>query len=294
MAGFGHSKFGSGPFGISDAGSDLIIDTFPVEYLEDAVPQGVDPMDDSQNLLLQMLKTYARAMQEMRLNVDNMQQLVDYSTAPSDILLLLGSNFGLSLDDNDPDFLKRSFVANASQWLQIKSTVEGYSVRGLASGFLVSVKNFWRIDPSYAPLIPLRNLFYLKPAGADAGAVPLLHTDAPPGQYPATPTTEDPTYAKSAWLQVIFEIKDYALLPNNFNTLLDLAIDKISDVQGIHHELTTPEFRIKLHADLNITADMTIEEQIVDYRFNEFNHFDLIPADVQPCDATSEVEIIIA
>lgn len=294
MAGFGHSQFGTGPFGISDAGTDLVLNTFPVEYLEDATPQGFDVMDDSQNLLLQMVKTHARAIQEMRLNVDNMTQLVDYTTASPDILLLLGSNFGLDIDQNDPDFLKRSFVANASQWLQIKSTDEGYSVRGLASGFVVTVGNFWRIDLSYASLIPLRHLFYLKPQSADASAIPYLHTDVPPGTYPGTPTSEDETYAKSSWLHIVFEVKDYALLPNNFNTLLDLAIDKISDVQGIHHELTPPEFRVTLNADENITVDLIIEEQIIAYEFNEFDHYDIIPADVVMCDNTSEVDINVA
>ena len=100
MAGFGHSSFGQGPFGISDVGTDLIVDAFPVEYLEDAVPEGVDPFDDSQNLLLQMLKTMARMINVARTNTDNMQQLSDYVTAPSDILLLLGDNFGLDIDQH--------------------------------------------------------------------------------------------------------------------------------------------------------------------------------------------------
>lgn len=291
MAGFGHSKFGTGPFGISDVGTDTVINTFPVEYLEDAVSPGQDPMDDSVNLLLQMLKTYSRMVNTGRSFVDNMTQLVDYETAPDNILLLLGQNFGLDIDSNDPEFLKRSFVANASQWLQIKSTDEGYSVRGLASGFIVIVQNFWRIDTSYIPYIPPRNLFYFTPAEADPGVQPILHTDAPPGTFAGTPAVEDETYAKSSYVQIVFEVKDYSLFPTDFNTLLDLIIDKITDVQGIHHELNIPEFRVTLDLDLDLSIDMEIEEKIVDYAFNEFNHYDIIPADLVTCDSTMEINL---
>ena len=291
MAGFGHSKFGNSLFGKSDIGTDLIVNSFPTEALEDATPQGADPMDDSQNLLLQMLKTYARMVNVARDNVDSMVELVDYETAPANILIKLGETFGLDIDQNDPDFLKRSFVAHASQWLQIKSSVEGYSVRGLASGFLVTVNNFWRVDPAYTHYFPLRHRYYLTPAEADPGVQPYFHVDVPPGTYMGPPSEEGPDYAKSAWLHIVFEVKDYALLPNNFNALLDLAIDKISDVQAIQHELTPPEFRVTLNANETITPSIMIIEQIVDYPMNEFDHYDIIPADIVMADNTSEISV---
>jgi len=287
MAGFGHFPFGKGPFGKSNLGEDLIVQSFPVEYLEDGTPTGLDPQDNDQNPLLMVLKTYANSVNNRREDVDSMDNLTNYEKAPDDILILIGDLLGLGIDKNDPDFLKRSFVGNASQWLQIKSSVKGYSVRGLASGFLVFVDNYWRIDPSYWPLIPLRNRFRLKPIYSDPWVDKLYYTNMPPGTFAGTPTEEDETYAKSSFLKVIFEVKEPRKVGVDYNALLDLVIDKITDVVGIHHELTSPEFRIRLFASLNISADMRIDESIVEYNFNEFDHFDIIPGDEIGCDRLS-------
>lgn len=284
MAGFGHFKFGKGPFGFSNLGEDLVVGLFPVEYLEDGTPAGLDPLNNDQNPLLMLLNTYANSVNNRRYDADSLPDLIDYEKAPEDILLLIGEMLGLGIDKNDPDFLKRSFVGNASQWLQIKSSVKGYSVRGLASGFLVFVENYWRIDPSYWPLIPLRNRFMLKPKFSDPWATELYYTNMPPGTFVGTPTVEDETYAKSSFLKVIFEVKEPRKVGVDYNALLDLVIDKITDVVGIHHELVSPEFRIRLNADLNLSADIRIDESIVEYNFNEFDHFDIIPGDEIPCD----------
>lgn len=284
MAGFGRSPFGRGPFGKSDVGRFLIIDSFPVEYLEDSAPEGTDPFNDKTNPLLQFLKTYANSVSKRRDDIDGMSSLIDYETASSEILILLGEMLGLNIDGNDPEFLKRSFIGNASQWLQIKSTKKGYQVRGLASGFVVTVENFWRIDESYIPLIPPRHLFWFIPVNADPGVPKILHTDAAPGVYVGTPTQEDETYAKSSYVKVIFEVKEPRIEGVNYNTLLDLVIDKINDVVGIHHEVTSPEFRIHLVIPENITTNWRIDEAILDYAFHQFQHYDLIPADIIPTD----------
>jgi len=294
VAGFGRSKFGKGPFGRSDTGRDLIIELFPVEYLQPGSEEGVDPKKDETNELYQVLKTISNSVAKRRREIETLNDLTDYERAPSEILLLIGEMLGLGLDKNDPLFLQRSFVGNASQWLQIKSSKKGYSVRGLASGFQVTVQNYWRVNPIYLPLFPFRNRIFLKPVNADPSAVRIFHTDLEPGTLPGTPTEEGEDYAKSSYLKVIFEIAEPRRQGFDYNKLLDLIIDKIQDVVAIHHEIGPPEFRITMNIDVDFRGvDMLIHENIEDYPFNVFSRYDIVPADVQPCDFDEPIVLII-
>ncbi|MBK9390483.1 MAG: hypothetical protein IPN68_09915 [Bacteroidetes bacterium] len=284
MAGFGRSKFGRGPFGRSDTGRDLIVELFPVEYLEPETPEGADPKNNDDNPLLKVLNTYADSVNQARLNVESLPSLIDYETAPSEILLLIGEMLGLGIDRNDPEFLQRSFVGNASQWLQIKGSKRGYQVRGLASGFQVTVQNFWRVNPIYIPFFPLRYRFLFKPANADPSAAEIFHTDQPPGTYAGPPAQEGPEYAKSSYIKLIFEVAEPRRQNFDYNKTLDLVIDKIRDVLAIHHELGSPEFRIFLNMNVLPSIDLLIDETINAAQANVFDRYDVIPADVQDID----------
>lgn len=293
MAGFGRSKFGKGPFGKSDTGRDLIVDLFPVEYLEPGTPEGADPKNNNVNPLLKVLNTYSNSVAKRRRDVETLPDLIDYEKAPSEILLLIGEMLGLGIDKNDPLFLQRSFVGNASQWLQIKSSKKGYSVRGLASGFTVTVQNYWRVNPIYMPLFPARNRYFFKPENRDPNILEIFHTDLAPGTIIGAPSVEGPDYAKASYIRVIFEIAEPRRQGFDYNTLLDLVIDKIRDVVAIHHEIGAPEFRININIDASGSSDMLIHESIEDFRFNQFSRYDCIPADVQPCDYDEPIVIIL-
>jgi len=299
VAGFGRSKFGKGPFGKSDVGGDLVVDLFPEKYIIDAAPDGTDPMDDQTNPLLQVLKVYANSVSKRRDQVDLMPTLIDYEKAPDAILLLLGDMLGLGIDKNDPEFLKRSFVGNASQWLQIKGTVKGYEVRGLASGFAVEVDNFWRIADEWIPFIPLFHQFPLRSVNADPGVPKINHVDVPPGTYPGTPTVEDETYAKSSFLRLVFTIPPNSPLVGaitgtgpidqgcvDFNIFLDLVIDKIKDVTAIHHEVIAPEFLSVFNIDNTVVARASVSEEQSNPLVMEACYFDIsgLPEDVEPLD----------
>lgn len=159
MPGFGRSIFGSGPFGRSDTGRDLIVELFPDSYFTNK--------DDSEDPLVQLLNTFANSVNARRSQIDSLRLLVDYDSAPVEFLRLLGNTLGLQIDKNDPEFLQRTFVSTASQWLQIKGSNKGYQYRGLASGFSVRVQNFWRVDESLESTIPARYKFFYRPKGHD-------------------------------------------------------------------------------------------------------------------------------
>jgi hypothetical protein len=290
LGGFGRSPFGRGPFGKSDLGTDLIIDLFPLEYFDDTLQlsPGETIRDNDKDPLLKFLKVYAHGVNKRRDVVDEMLKLVDYEAAPLDIVRLWGEMLGLGIDKNDPDFLQRSFLGNASQWLQIKATKQGYEVRGLASGFDVIVENFWRYDTAlYDPSIPPRNRYELKPKNADLTAQKIWHTDLAPTPenaitYSGLPSVESATYAKSSYIHLVFSVAEPRRDFVDYNTLLDLVIDKINDVVGIHHEILPPEFRIYMDVAVTVTSDSLSHElaNLVGPMVN----FDDIPADYRNLD----------
>lgn len=283
MGGFGRSPFGRGPFGKSDTGFDLVIKLFPEEYFSSDLPPGTDPRNNDIDPLLKVLKTYANQVNQRRTEIDQIKTILDYEAAPLEILELLGAMLGLGIDKNDPEFLQRSFVGNASQWLQIKASTKGYEIRGLASGFSVEVDNFWRIDESYLSVIPARYLYQLKPARGDQRAKVIWHTDQPPGTFIGTPVAEDGSYAKSAYVRVVFQVADRRE-GVDYNKLLDLVIAKIHDVVGIHQELVAPQFLIKMDVNAHANVTMEIHEAIDEYDFNEFYRYDFIAGDAVTCD----------
>lgn len=290
MAGFGRSPFGRGPFGRSNVGRDLIIQSFPVEYFDDSLslPAGQTPQDNTVDPLLMVLKTYAHQISNRRIEVQGMLGLLDPETMPLSILGLWAEMLGLGIDKNDPEFLQRSLLANASQWLQIKASIPGYEVRGLASGFTVQIENYWRMDEVYAPLIPDRFKFYFKPKLADDSAVKMLHTSLPPGTYAGTPTVEDKSYAKSSYLRCIFEVAEPRRTNVDYNALLDLVIYKILDVVGLHHELLPSVFQIHLNVNARATSNFESNE-FSTINANQNAMFDITPADLIPTDQVMSV-----
>jgi len=286
LAGFGRSTFGKGPFGKSDVGRDLLIELFPEEYFDESLSldPGETTKDNDKDPLLKVLKTYSHLINNRRVEIDDMETIIDSDRARQDLLILLGRTFGLNVDKNEPESLQRLLVGNASQWLQIKSTVKGYSVRGLASGFNVFVTNFWRADLQFRPFIPFRNHFYLKPKRADTRAVPIFHVDVPPGSFPGLPLSETNEFAKSSYIRVQFQVIEPRESGIDFNVLFDLIVDKIFDVVGIHHELRPPQLLVEIPVDVGENVTIIINEEIEEYNFNEFNRFDIVEADVTPLD----------
>jgi len=287
MAGFGRAPFGRGPFGRSDTGTDLIISSFPPEYFDDSIvlDPGETLTDNDKDPLLQLLKTTAYQVFHRRLQVDLMPTLLDPEEMPLDLVRMWGDMLGLGIDRNDPEFLQRSFLANASQWLQIKASTKGYSVRGLASGFDVRVDNFWRIDEIYAPLMADRFKYLLRPVNSDTRALPILHTDQPPGTFPGTPTEEDETYAKSSYLRVVFSIHEPRKENVNYNILIDLVINKIRDVVGIHQEMMAPELLFIINVPTHLSCAIIEIDEFTPIPVAEDSRYDIVAADVQPTDS---------
>lgn len=297
MAGFGRSPFGRGPFGRSDLGNDLLIELFPDQYFDDSLllDSNETLKDNDKDPLLKLLKTYKNSVNLRRLDIERMPSLLDYETADLEIVRLWGDLLGLGIDKNDPEFLQRSFLGNASQWLQLKGSIRGYQVRGLASGFTVQVENFWRIDPAYTSLIPARNLFLLKPDAADPTAIKILHTDSPPGTHAGTPLAEDPTYAKSAYLRVTLEVAEPRKAFIDYNALLDLIIAKIRDVVAIHHELLPLVFQIRIKVPVPITVDISfIEEDSQSINAMVQGVYDIEAADVHETDFGNHLTVSFA
>lgn len=71
------------------------------------------------------------------------------------LLPFLSADFGLDLDEYEVEGYQRSSVANAVQWLGMKGSERSYEIRGLISGFEVSVYPLYRIPVSMTELLPI-------------------------------------------------------------------------------------------------------------------------------------------
>lgn len=83
-----------------------------------------------------------------------------YTFQAPPLLDYLAKDFGITLDENEPDFLQRSSVANVTKWWALKSTERSYEIRGEIAGFTVEVKGLYLIqDTALLSVLPADRTF---------------------------------------------------------------------------------------------------------------------------------------
>jgi len=65
---------------------------------------------------------------------------------PPALLPYLGEDFGLEVDQHEPESFQRSTVRNGKQWLIRKGAQRGYDIIGKISGYRVVAHGLWRIS----------------------------------------------------------------------------------------------------------------------------------------------------
>lgn len=73
---------------------------------------------------------------------------------PMALLPFLAADFGLEVDENEVEGFQRSSVANAVQWLGLKGSEKSFRIRGLISGFEVTVFPLYSIPESMTDPLP--------------------------------------------------------------------------------------------------------------------------------------------
>lgn len=73
---------------------------------------------------------------------------------PMGMLSVLAADFGIEIDEHEVAGFQRSSVANVVQWLDLKGSEKSFVIRGLISGFEVTVYPLWAIPESMTGTIP--------------------------------------------------------------------------------------------------------------------------------------------
>lgn len=85
--------------------------------------------------------------------------LGDATLRPPSLIGYLGSDYGLSVDQHDPEVYQRSMVRNAFQWLSLKGTERAYDIIGKIAGYRVTPLGLWRLPSPPPSFIPDAHVF---------------------------------------------------------------------------------------------------------------------------------------
>lgn len=66
---------------------------------------------------------------------------------PPALIDLLARDFGIRIDEHEPEGFQRSQVRNVVQWLDLKGSQKSYDILGKISGYRVTAFGLWRVDP---------------------------------------------------------------------------------------------------------------------------------------------------
>lgn len=66
---------------------------------------------------------------------------------PPALVDLLARDFGITIDEHEPEAFQRSAIRNVVQWLDLKGTQKAYDILGKISGYRVTALGLWHVDP---------------------------------------------------------------------------------------------------------------------------------------------------
>lgn len=275
-SGFGHYPFGHFPFGNADFGEDTVVRSFPDEYLFDETSP-----TKTNDVLLHYLLAIKDSANRVKAQIDRLPNQVDFRKIDSALLVYLGQTISVNLDDAEPDEFRRSLVGGAVQFYRIKGTLQSYRIRGKISGFDVTVRPLYRIDPAYVPLFDISNIFEL-PFGSGN-----FYTDLEPGTVPGTPTEASCDYCQTASIKIGFTVvKPQPPAVVGQGNFFDRLIFKLRDIIPIHVTDLLYEIVANIEVDEHqyLLADLSSQEDTFTPA-SMFAYFDVIAADSMPLDA---------
>jgi hypothetical protein len=80
---------------------------------------------------------------------------------PPVLIDLLAGDFGIEVDQHDPEVYQRSAVKNVFQWLSLKGVERAYDIIGKIAGYRVTAEGLWRLSSSDYDSIPLNRIYEL-------------------------------------------------------------------------------------------------------------------------------------
>ena len=91
--------------------------------------------------------------------VPNVTVPAAYDFYETDVLKYLALDFGIDLDDNEPETLQRSVIKNVVKYLSWKGGVKGYEIRSIVAGFEAVVYSLYAITEGWYNSLPVAHRF---------------------------------------------------------------------------------------------------------------------------------------
>ena len=274
--GFGYYPWGHFAFGHSDFGEDAVVRSFPDDYMEEERSSG------RVEYIKHYLTTIKEGMNEVKKNIDVLEDQIDFTKVREDIIEYLGSTVGVQVDDSEPIDFRRSLVGNTVPLARIKGTKKSYDIRGKISGFNVNVKKLYKLDAYNLNLIQMfnpENIFNI-PSGSDQ-----YLTDLAPGSVSGTPIEDGCGYCLTSFISIEFTLAKPQPPNSGTESYFDRLIRKLRDIIPIHVRDVLFEFRVVIfineHDNLFVEAE---PRDVLHVPTGVFYRFDVFPADMVPCD----------
>lgn len=132
---FGNSPFGANPFGHIDWSRIVLWEELPSEMKESDAQAGYPYRE--------FVYSFCPGFDWLRSNIDRFKYLDDPNKIRLNLLSYLASNFGIDLDEEQPESYQRMRVQIAGRWNIIKGTILSYIVLCKIYGFECDVIPLW-------------------------------------------------------------------------------------------------------------------------------------------------------
>ena len=247
---------------LGDIKKDVVDPAFPEEMLK----------EDKENGFLHT-RYFELASETLNKNLEDarsLENLLDPAKVRADLLAKLGRSFSVLIDETESEDFKRTLIERSTGLFAIKGTRTSYEVRGRASGFGITVLNYYQIHPTLVPLFDEDDLQEI-PTGSFRNGK--YFTTLPPGTVVGTPTEETEEYRLTAFVKLKFVLLE---LPSATTTgnFLDKVIQKIRQVVSAHVVDVFFDLDIFIRAGLGMGVKITIEEELRSKGFL-WRYFDL-------------------
>jgi len=133
--GFGHQPFGDRPFGHDDWAYMVLYESLPEHYIE----------EDANNdyLYQKFITAISQSFNEMQALIQRYTTLSNPDEIRTDLIKHLADNFGVEIDDYNPDDYQRMAIKIATRFNIIKGTVKSFETLAAIYGFDVEVTELW-------------------------------------------------------------------------------------------------------------------------------------------------------
>lgn len=252
----------------------MVIKNYPEEYYESVRNKTNEPS-------YHYLACVANSIDNRQAEIADMDTFMSPLECPSGLIPYIADAIAVGVDAYEPVDFQRTITNNAVQYYKLKGTKDAYKIRGLMSGFDVTVVNLWYVAPYIADMLgPAQKLEVPPGSGIWMSKLSPTEVSGVSGEIPYYGNCD---FCLTAYVGVIFEM--VKVPPTGFPlNILDRIIEKIKEIMPIHVRELYIELEFKIDVDMAMDSQehFGTEES---YRTVGMNYrFDLWPSDVVPTD----------